>query len=149
MKSDNKPLSFDTESYKPDRRDSHDETETLKELLVGTVAFGLIVWGIIFWFVERKIYFTLGLWLGVLMALLAACHMWWGINKAVDLGDGASKYILSQNMVRYGVIIVIFGIICILDFANPLAAFAGIMGLKAGAYLQPFTHKILNKLKRR
>ena len=32
---------------------------------------------------------------------------------------------------------------------NPLAAFAGIMGLKAGAYLQPFTHKISTKFKRR
>ena len=125
------------------------ETETLRELLLGTFVSGMVIWFIIFWFVTRKVYFTLGLWLGVLLALLAACHMWWGINRAVDLGDGASKYVISQNMVRYGVIIVIFGIICIIDFASPLAAFAGIMCLKAGAYLQPFTHKIINKLKRR
>ena len=149
MKSDNKPISFDMEPCKPDRTDSHDETETIRELLIGIAAFGLIVWGVVLGFVERKLYFTLGLWLGVLMALLAACHMWWSINRAVDLGDGASKYVLSQNMVRYGVMVVIFGIICILDFANPLAAFAGLMCLKAGAYLQPFTHKIINKLKRR
>lgn len=128
---------------------SNNGTETLWELLLGTFSFGMFVWLVIIVFVERKLYFSLGLWMGVILALLAACHMWWGINKAVDLGDGAVKYVLSQNMVRYGVIIVIFGALCILDFGNPLAAFAGIMCLKAGAYLQPFTHKIINKIRRR
>ena len=57
--------------------------------------------------------------------------------------------LLSQNMIRYGVIVIAFGMLCMIDIGNPLAAFAGIMGLKAGAYLQPFTHKISTKFKRR
>ena len=56
---------------------------------------------------------------------------------------------MSQNMIRYGVIVIAFGVLCLLDIGNPLAAFAGIMGLKAGAYLQPFTHKIITKIQRR
>ena len=94
-------------------------------------------------------YFTIGLWFGIVLACAAAFHMWWGLNIGLELGDGAGKYVLSQNMIRYGVIVVAFAALCILDFGNPLAAFAGIMGLKAGAYLQPFTHKIMLKIKRR
>ena len=123
--------------------------ETLRELLAGILFFGILVWLILIWFLERKLYFSLGLGLGIILAVLAAFHMYWSLNKALDMGQAAVKYALSQNMVRYGVIIIAFGVLCVLDFGNPLAAFAGIMGLKAGAYLQPFTHKILSKLRRR
>ena len=123
--------------------------ETLQELLIGIVIFGMLEQLFLIWLWERRVYFTIGLWSGVTLAALAACHMYYSLNRALDLGQGASKYVLSQNMVRYGVIIVAFGTLCIWDFGNPLAAFAGIMCLKAGAYLQPFTHKILSKLGRR
>lgn len=124
-------------------------SETLKELLIGILFYGIIVEVMGICFIKDKIYFSIGLWFGILLALAAAIHMWWGIDKALDLGDGAGKYALAQNMIRYGVIVVAFGILCVVDFGNPIAAFVGIMGLKVGAYLQPFTHKILLKLKRR
>ena len=123
--------------------------ETLKELLIGILFYGILVEVIGLCFLGNKIYFSIGLWIGIFLALGAAIHMWWGLEKALDLGDGAGKYALSQNMIRYGVIVVAFAVLCILDFGNPLAAFAGIMGLKAGAYLQPFTHKIMIKFQRR
>ena len=123
--------------------------ETLKELIIGILFYGIIV-EIIGWIpVRDKIYFSIGLWFGLILAILAAIHMWRGLNVGLDLGDGAGKYVLSQNMIRYGVIVVAFGALCIMDFGSPIAAFAGIMGLKAGAYLQPFTHKIRIKFQRR
>ena len=124
-------------------------SETLKELLIGILFYGILVEVIGICFIKDKMYFTIGLWFGVFLAMAAAVHMWWGLNKAMDLGNGASKYALSQNMIRYGVIVVAFGALCVLDVGNPIAAFAGIMGLKAGAYLQPFTHKIIIKFQRR
>lgn len=124
-------------------------SETLKELLIGILFYGIIVEVIGICFIKDKMYFTIGLWLGVFLALAAAVHMWWGLDKAMDMGNGASKYALSQNMIRYGVIVVAFGALCVLDVGNPIAAFVGIMGLKAGAYLQPFTHKIMIKFQRR
>lgn len=124
-------------------------SETLKELLIGIFFYGILVETVGVYFMEDKVYFTIGLWFGVFMAFAAAIHMWWGLNIGLDLGDGASKYVLAQNMIRYGVILVAFAALCIMDFGNPLAAFAGIMGLKAGAYLQPFTHKIMIKFQRR
>lgn len=124
-------------------------SETLKELLVGILFYGILVEIIGVCLMKDRVYFSIGLWYGIFLALAAAVHMWWGLNIGLDLGDGAGKYMLSQNMIRYGVIVVAFAALCIVDFGNPLAAFAGIMGLKAGAYLQPFTHKIMIKFQRR
>ena len=124
-------------------------SETLKELLIGIIFYGILVEVVGVYFVEDKVYFTIGLWFGIFMAFAAAVHMWWGLDRALTLGDAAGKYAMSQNMIRYGVIVVAFGALCVMDFGNPIAAFAGIMGLKAGAYLQPFTHKIMKKIQRR
>ena len=123
--------------------------ETLKELFIGILFYGIIVEIMVLVFAQEKLYLTIGFWYGVLLALAAAIHMWWGLDRGMELGDGATKYLLSQNMIRYGVIVIAFGVLCLWDIGNPLAAFAGIMGLKAGAYLQPFTHKIRTKFKRR
>ena len=123
--------------------------ETLKELLIGIVIYGIMIEVAGICFFRDKLYFSIGLWIGIVLALASAIHMWRGLNIGLELGDAASKYVLSQNMIRYGVIVAVFGGICFWNIGNPLAAFAGIMGLKAGAYLQPFTHKIISKLKRR
>lgn len=124
-------------------------SETLKELLIGILFYGILVEVIGICFLKEKVYFSIGLWIGISLAFAAAIHMWWGLDKALDMGDAAGKYALAQNMIRYGVIVVAFGALCIMDVGNPIAAFAGIMGLKAGAYLQPFTHKIMIKFQRR
>ena len=124
-------------------------SETLKELLIGISFYGIIVEVLILCFGKEKTYLSIGLWIGIFLAFAAAIHMWWGLEKGMELGNGATKYLLSQNMIRYGVIVVAFGALCVMDFGNPIAAFAGIMGLKAGAYLQPFTHKIIIKFQRR
>ena len=124
-------------------------SDTLKELVLGILMFGLLIWGAGICFVKDKIFFSSGFWLGILLACAVAWHMWWSLEKGMDLGDGATKYMLAQNMIRYGVIVIAYGIICVTGIGNPIASFIGIMGLKAGAYLQPFTHNVLTKLKRR
>ena len=124
-------------------------SETLKELLIGILFYGILVEVIMLLFIKEKLYCSIGLGIGIFLALAAAIHMWWSLERGVELGDGATKYMMSQNMIRYGVIVVVFGALCIVDVGNPIAAFAGIMGLKAGAYLQPFTHKVIIKFQRR
>ena len=123
--------------------------ETLKELFIGIFFYGIIIEITGLCLVRQKGYFSIGLWFGILLALAAAFHMWRSLDIGMDLGESAGKYVISRNLIRYGVIVIAFGALCITDLGNPLAAFAGIMGLKAGAYLQPFTHKIMTKLKRR
>ena len=124
-------------------------SETLKELIIGILIYG-IIWEIAgICFMEEKGYFSIGLGIGIFLSLACAVHMWRGLNIGLELGEAATRYVLTQNMVRYGVIVVVFGILCFWDIGSPMAAFAGIMGLKAGAYIQPFTHKIIYKLRRR
>lgn len=83
----------------------------------------------------------------------AACHggiwhMWKVLDTALELGDGAQKYAVSKNLLRYAVVLVVFAVLMLTHFADPLAAFAGLMGMKASAYLQPFIRGYKEKKRR-
>lgn len=121
--------------------------ETLKELMTGTLLFGLVCLVAGVWFVNSPLKYILGLLIGLILALLAAWHMHHSICRNMDLNAGnngaANAYAVKNSMIRYGVILVVFLAVCLTDFAYPLAVFLGLMGLKAGAYLQPFTRKYL------
>ena len=121
--------------------------ETLKELMTGTLLFVLVCLVAGVWFVNSPLKYILGLLIGLILALLAAWHMHRSICRNMDLNAGndgaANAYAVKNSMIRYGVILIVFLAVCLTDFAYPLAVFLGIMGLKAGAYLQPFTRKYL------
>ena len=68
------------------------------------------------------------------------------LNRALDLGRGAQKAVTTANMVRYAVVVIVFLIVLLSGTLNPLITFLGIMSLKVAAYLQPFTHKLCNKI---
>ena len=122
---------------------------TLKELMTGTLLFGLICLVTGVWFVVSPLKYILGLLIGLILAEAAAWHMYYSIGRNMDLNAGsqgaANAYAVKISMIRYCVILVVFLAVCLTDFAYPLAVFLGIMGLKAGAYLQPFTRKYLFK----
>ena len=52
-----------------------------------------------------------------------------------------------QNLVRYFVLIIFLVLLMITDFANPLAAFLGLIGVKTGAYMQPILHMAIGKMR--
>ena len=121
--------------------------ETLKELLVGISLFEILAVVIGIWFVDSPVKYGLGVLAGAVLALLSAIHMYWSIRKNLEINmdnaSAANTYSVKNSMIRYGVILIVFLFFCLTDIAYPLAVFLGIMGLKAGAYLQPFTHKYL------
>lgn len=120
---------------------------TLLEMWVGTILFGVLCQISVVWFLKDKAGYSIGLWLGIVAALMTILHLSFSLNKALDLGEaGAKKHMVIQNLVRYFVLIIFLGILMITDFANPLAAFLGLMGVKAGAYLQPLVHKVFGKI---
>ena len=117
-------------------------SDTLIELLCGILVYGVIGQLVILCFLHDKIWLSIGWWIGVLTAVLSAYHMWWGLDRALDLGEkDAVKSITSYNMLRYAAIVIIMGIVMVTEIGNPLAAVFGVFGLKAGAYMQPFIHK--------
>lgn len=121
--------------------------ETLKELLAGISLFEILAVLAGIWFVDSPVKYVLGILAGAVLALLAAIHMYWSIRKNLEVNmdnaSAANAYSVKSSMIRYGVILIVFLFFSLTDIAYPLAVFLGIMGLKAGAYLQPFTHKYL------
>lgn len=121
-------------------------SEVLFDLLVGIVIFGVLAELIGVYFVKEKMFYSIGLFIGVVIALFMAVHMAVTLNTAMDLGEaGAVKHMQKQNLIRYGVILILFGLLLIIKIGNPLSAFLGIMGLKVAAYIQPITHKIFRR----
>ena len=121
---------------------------TLMEMWMGTVLFGILCQVSVVWFVKDKTGYSIGLWLGIIASLLTTLHLSITLDKALDLGEsGAKKYMVIQNLVRYFVLIIFLVLLMITDFANLLAAFLGLMGVKAGAYMQPILHMAIGKMR--
>lgn len=121
----------------------------LEELLIGIAAAGMIFQVTVIWLVKNKLSYTIGLWIGVLLAAFLARHMWKTLNGALDLeAAGAEKAMRKQSIIRYGIVTAVLGVLMCSEMGSPLAAFLGVMTLKVAAYLQPFTHKVISKLRR-
>ena len=115
---------------------------TLFELVVGILIYGLVCQLFVF-LVKDKVGYSSGLWMGILTAILSACHMWWTLDRALDLEEkSAVKKMSTNNLIRYFVIAVILTLIGVTKVGNILTAFLGIMGLKASAYMHIITKKI-------
>lgn len=118
----------------------------LPGLLFVILTAGILLEAVFVWFVQDKTGFTLGLFIGVLLAAFMALHMAYTLDAALNLGEaGATKVMQKHNLLRYGVVVLVCGIVMVTELANPLAVFLGIMTLKVAAYLEPFTHKLFRR----
>lgn len=120
---------------------------TIIEMSIGIILFALVSQIVAFFASKRIIYYGLGIWLGAILAILCAIHMYHTFDKAFDFDEkNAIKIARNGALLRYFVLCAIFAVIMIFDIFSPLTTFLGLMGLKAGAYLQPLTHKTLIKM---
>ncbi len=125
-----------------------DMNRALPGLLGGMVLFGVVSQIVGMFFVEEKLNYSIGLWIGVLIAAFMAFHMAWSLNSALDQDvKGAQAVATRQNIIRYLIVVLILGILMITEIGNPIAAFVGVMGLKVSAYLQPIFQKLFHKKK--
>ena len=118
----------------------------LLELWIGILFVGLLCQLIGMWFADSKVLYSIALWMGIVLALVTVVHMYRTLDRALDLGAGAQKAVMTANLIRYGCIVIVFMIVLLTDVLNPLITFMGLMSVKVAAYLQPFTHKICNKV---
>ena len=116
----------------------------LLELDLGILFCGVVCQLVGMWLVGHKGLYSVALWLGILMSLLGTWHMYSTLNRALDLGDGAARVMVTGSMLRYAVLAIILGVIMVTDVLNPLIVYLGYMMMKVAAYLQPFTHKSCN-----
>ncbi|MDD3206330.1 MAG: ATP synthase subunit I [Lachnospiraceae bacterium] len=125
----------------------NDMNKVLIELLAGILGIGILGELIGVWFVADKFGYSIGLLVGILLAMAMAVHMAWAINRVLDLDKGAAeKQMRANSILRYTFIVVALVIVMVTKTANPLAAFLGIMSLKVAAYIQPITHKLVQKI---
>ena len=125
-----------------------DMNSALPGLLGGIVLFGAVSQIVGLFFVEEKLNYSIGLWVGVLVAVFMAVHMAWSLNSALEQNAKNARAVATkQNMIRYLIVILILGILMVTEIGNPIAAFVGVMGLKVSAYLQPIFEKLSHKKK--
>ena len=115
----------------------------LVELWIGIALLGVVLQIPILIFLDRKGYYSLGLWLGIAGAMIVAKHMEYTIGKALDAGEaGANKQMWLGYLIRYFGMAIFLAVLGITGVADVIAAFAGLITLKLSAYMQPLTHKI-------
>ena len=125
---------------------------TMLELWTGIIFMGLVceIIGVVLLltaFSGSIFIYSLSLWTGIVMSLVSTIHMYRSLDKALDYNEGtAKKKIYASYMLRYFILVILFAIICITGFLNPVVAFLGYMMLKVGALIQPWTHKVYNKI---
>lgn len=118
----------------------------LPGLLFGIILFGAVCQAAGFFFTTDKADYSIGLWTGVLTAIFMAFHMAVTLNSVVERDvKGAQAAATVQNIIRYLIAISVIVILAVTGIGNPLSAFAGIMGLKISAYIQPFLAKLYHK----
>lgn len=119
---------------------------TLFDLCLGILLYGIVFQLVLLFFV-RKMSYSLGLWIGVVLAVAGSIHMWWSIDKGMDqVSRQAAKTVGTNNLIRYLVLVVVTFVLIYTDFANPIFMFCGYMGMKVSAYLNPWLCKIRSKV---
>lgn len=123
------------------------KNKTLQELLIGIVLFGIICEILLLIFTKNIFYNSTGLVIGLIISLICAVHMAWGIEIAVMLDEKSSIAITRKyTVIRYLIMCVVLVAVGVLDFGSPVTLIAGFLALKMGAYFNPLIHKIFTKL---
>ena len=121
----------------------------LPGLLAGIVLYGVVIQFTGMWFVDDKQQYTIGLWIGILLAMGMAVNMAVVILDAVDVmaSTGTAVRTGFWSVLRYVVVIGAFVGVWYFEVGNLLVMFLGVMGLKVSAYLQPLLHRFILRLR--
>lgn len=126
-----------------------ENSSVLKELILGTILFAIVVALFGVWWVEDKKMFLTGLCLGSAVSIWRAIHMQSTLEKVLDFEEKTAQTKMAvAYFVRLLAIIMVLALMVVLELGNTaiLMCFVGLFGLKAGALLQPHIHKYMNKL---
>ena len=125
--------------------------DVLPELILGILVYGFIIQLTGVWFVEDKLRYSVGLWIGIVMAVGMAINMAIVIRDSIEFAAEKQAKMRTTlfSLLRYVVVVIIFFIVVYFKLGNVITMFVGVMGLKIAAYVQPFAHKILSKNKKR
>ncbi len=117
---------------------------------IGIIIFACLCELVGVWFVHDKAHYTIGLLLGALLSCASVYHMWYVLDRSLGTDEKkAARLVGSGYIIRYCVLIILIVVLYFTDFASPFAAFLGYMGMKPAAYIQPYTHKVTDRIIKR
>lgn len=119
---------------------------TLLEMHIGMLAFGIVCQIAGAFFVQGQGYYAVSLWFGVAFAFAGSIHMARTLDRALECGGDAEKLVTRGYLFRYIMIVFVLAVAAVTKAMDPLVVFLGYMSMKVAAYLQPFTHKLCNRL---
>ena len=121
--------------------------EALLEVLLVDLLYLVIGEIIILIFFSDTLY-MIGFLFGVVYAIFGSFQMSFKIRKVVyGMADARKTYLLGY-FVRLAVMFAMFAALYILNLGNLVCALIGMFAMKVSAYLQPFTHRFLTKIKK-
>ena len=121
---------------------------TVLELVLGIVLTGMVLELLVLIFLPDKLSISLGLLVGIATASAMVFHMYYSITKILDMGEGAARKGAAKGYaVRTIGLVIILLVVAVTKKANLLSCVAGVFTLKVAVYLQPFTHRIIRRVK--
>lgn len=83
--------------------------------------------------------------LGAVMSACSMVHITYVTELVLDMHNQkeAQKHTIGAYLLRMAVMTAVILIVYFTEYLNMAALFIGLIGIKAGAYLQPFTHRFL------
>lgn len=125
------------------------DTKVLRDMILIMIIYGIIAQLVCLFIPGNHLKMAIGLWIGVAAGIGMAVHMKNSLDEALYLGEeGASKYWQKSYAKRYLTVVVVFVAVSYFQIANVLALFAGVMGLKFSAYLQPIMRKLFKRFEK-
>ena len=109
--------------------------EFLIDLMIGIAISAVLCELIGVWFATDKMYYSMGILIGLLLAEFSAWYMAFMLYKAMHMNEkSATNHVRMHTLIRYGILVVVILSLVYTVIANPLAAFLGLMGIKVSAY---------------
>lgn len=118
--------------------------KTLNGFYVGIAIYGVGVELVGLFFASDRLAYTLGIVLGILVAVFLMLHIAGTLEKALDMGEArATKYVRRQTFFRLFIMLVAMAIFLKAPRINFIAAIIGLLGLKIGSFIAAYVLKIM------
>ncbi|MGL5677539.1 MAG: ATP synthase subunit I [Cellulosilyticaceae bacterium] len=114
----------------------------MKKIIIIMTSFSILAYGIGLLLTQDKISWTLGVFLGLVIAILKLKLMKNTLTKAMAMPeDKAKSYTQRHYMIRY----ILTGVLLLVAALTPgvslLGVFIGLLSMKVGAYAELYTTK--------
>ncbi len=116
---------------------------TLLSMWIVMVGYGIVMQVIILIVTKRWLYYSLGAWVGVLLAVVCSGMLLHAIEGALDRGEkGATGYAIRSYALRLSLIAAVFVVLAVTGAGSVVTAFIGVFSMKISAYLQGTIQKL-------